>query len=126
MPDAPSTLKAAFDAARIAGDHARMAELGPRLYPEPGEDRTLGEGLSWGDKFRAKVAANYRAKEEAAKGTGTLGAPRAAVETRIAELRKAPMLEPAFRRDARLAKLEQAQRALYEATQTAAREERAL
>jgi|SoiMethySBSTD1v2_1073268.scaffolds.fasta_scaffold241889_4 hypothetical protein len=112
MADPATTLKAEFGAARLIGDHATMERLGPRLWPEHVEDQPLGDGYSWSDKFRTKVAAKYRA--DTAKENAAPAFSRAALKARVGELRKAPMLEPAFRRDARLAQLEQAQRQLYE------------
>lgn len=94
--------KAEFDAARLAGDHARMAELGPTLYPETP---------------RAVVAETYRATADVAKGTGMLG-PRTALDRVNAELAKGSHTERV--RQGLLAEREQAQRQLYEAVEAAA------
>jgi integrase len=66
-------LKAQFDAARFAGDYARMAEIGPRLWPEPAENRIAPEaspkplGIAQGPpEPKASTAALYRGILEAA------------------------------------------------------------
>ena len=90
MADESTTedLAAAFEAARLANDHPRMAELGPKVYPEPAEDRMTREGSVWRDEFRVKLAEKYRtdfAREDVAKGTGSLS-PRAIIAAVNAEL----------------------------------------
>ncbi len=46
MADESTTedLKAEFDAARLAGDHARLEAIGPQLYPEPAVVERIAPG----------------------------------------------------------------------------------
>lgn len=136
MADAPTTqddpdLKAEFDQARLAGDHDRMAELGPQLWPEPAAEETiaspgkvvtakpradLGETIDiarFGQSVATEADSRYREK-----GPGPLGETRAQLTAVQAQLGQ--HLLPERTRQALLGEQTRLQQAIYAQTEAAA------
>lgn len=119
-------LKAEFDAARLAGDHVRMAELGPRLWPEPAAAPPAREGRLWSEDFAAKLAAEYHTapavEDRIAPAPGPLS-PRAVIAAVNAELEKGHGHQTERRRQELLAQRDQAYRDAFEESERSAEAE---